>query len=357
MRVLLRLGGVELWRVVRGEHLGHRLADHLLLEDDRAVEVAAVAGHRGQVDSLLEELLRELASPVGPEVEVDRCVLRPEPGTGQDDGLDELVGHPTCVGGLDRRHRVSGLLALAGEDRRQRALGALPTLVAVHRVVAAADRDDPRPFGDQLGEVTARRRRRHVAPVGEGVDVRPLGHVLPACQLEERPQLVDVRVDAAVGDEAEQVDVAAALSGPAEGAEEGRVLEELTGLDRPVDAHEVLEGHAAGPDREVADLGVPHLPRREPDVLARRAQGRVGMARPEIVEDGRVRQLDRVPRAGRRTSPSVEDDERYERVRRAAVSQIAVKESTSSEAPPTSAPSTSSWERSSSAFSGFTEPP
>ena len=153
------------------------------------------------------------------------------------------------------------------------------------------------------------------------------------------------------------MDVAAALAGAPEGIDEGRVLEELTGLDRPVDPHEVLEDHAARADRQVPDLGVPHLPRREPDVLARRAQGRVGVARPEIVEDGRVRQLDRVPGAGRRTAPPVEDDERYERVRRAAVSQIAVKESTSSEAPPTSAPSTSSWERSSSAFSGFTEPP
>ena len=101
----------------------------------------------------------------------------------------------------------------------------------------------------------------------------------------------------------------------------------------------------------------PIWPGGQPDVLARRAQRRVRVARPEVVEDGRVRQLDRVPGAGRRAAPAVEDDERYERVRRAAVSQIAVKESTSSEAPPTSAPSTSSWERSSSAFSGFTEPP
>ena len=65
------------------------------------------------------------------------------------------------------------------------------------------------------------------------------------------------------------------------------------------------------------------------------------VALPERVEDRRVGQLDGVPGPRRSAAPAVEDDERYERERRAAVRQIAVKESTSREAPPTSAPSTS----------------
>ena len=91
--------------------------------------------------------------------------------------------------------------------------------------------------------------------------------------------------------------------------------------------------------------------------LARSIQGRVREARPEIVEDPRVGELDRIAGSGRRTAPAVEDDERYERESRAAVSQIAVNDPTSSEAPPTRAPSTSGCSSSSAEFSGLTEPP
>ena len=169
--------------------------------------------------------------------------------------------------------------------------------------------------------------------------------------------MVDVRVDPAIGDEPEQVNVGAALPGGPEGAGERRVREEVAGLDRLVHPHQVLQDDAARADRQVADFRVSHLAGREPDVLPGRAQGRVRVARPELVEDGRLGQLDGVPRPRRRAPPPVEDDERYERERRAAVRQIAANESMSREAPPTRAPSTSGWARSSSALSGFTEPP
>ena len=77
-----------------------------------------------------------------------------------------------------------------------------------------------------------------------------------------------MRVDAAVRDEPEQMDVLAAL----EGAAQRGVLEELAGLDRPVHAHEVLEEDAARADRQVADLGVAHLALRQADRLARRGE-------------------------------------------------------------------------------------
>ena len=163
-------------------------------------------------------------------------------------------------------------------------------------------------------------------------------------------EVVDVRVDAAVRDEAEQVDVPATL----EGAAQGRVLEERAVLDRAVHAHQVLVEDPARPDRQVADLGVPHLAGRQADRLAGGLQLRVRVLGPDPVEDRRVGQLDGVARAGRRTAPPVEDDERYEG--RAAL-QIAANEATSSEAPPTSAPSTSGCASSSAALSGLTEPP
>ena len=176
--------------------------------------------------------------------------------------------------------------------------------------------------------------------------------VFSGANVEQRLEVVDVRVDAAVRDEPEQMDVLASL----EGAAQGVVLEQLAGLDRLVHAHEVLEEDAARADRQVPDLGVPHLALRQADGRARRRELRVREVAPQPVEDGRVGELDRVARPGRRDSPAVEDDERYEGIR-AAVSHIALKESTSSDAPPTRAPSTSGCASSAPALSGLTEPP
>ena len=162
--------------------------------------------------------------------------------------------------------------------------------------------------------------------------------------------MIHVRVDAAVGDEPQQVHVLAALECP----DEGRVLEERAVLDRLVDAHQVLEEHAPGADRQVPDLGVAHLAVRQADRLAGRLQRRVRVLGPEPVEHGGVGELDRVPRPGRGESPPVKDDKRYERI---AARQIAANDSTSSDAPPTRAPSTLGWASSSAALSGFTEPP
>jgi hypothetical protein len=175
-------------------------------------------------------------------------------------------------------------------------------------------------------------------------------------QLEQRAQMVDVRMDATVGDKAQQVHVARPLARTPERRHERLVLEERAVGNRPVDPLEVLVEHTAGADRQVADLGIAHLSRRQSDRFARCRESRVRVVRPEPVEHRRRRQLDRVSRTRRRAAPAVQDDERYER-ERAAASHIAANESISSDAPPTSAPSTSGCAISSAAFSGFTDPP
>ena len=58
MRVLLRLGAVELPDAVVREHLRERLLDELLAEGDRAVEVVPVPRHGRQIDAQLPELDR-----------------------------------------------------------------------------------------------------------------------------------------------------------------------------------------------------------------------------------------------------------------------------------------------------------
>jgi hypothetical protein len=81
--------------------------------------------------------------------------------------------------------------ALTLDDRPERTLGAIPALVAIHRVVPARDRGDA--LDRQLGEVVHRRVRGDVAPVGERMDPRLLGR-----EAEQGLEMVDVRVHAAV---------------------------------------------------------------------------------------------------------------------------------------------------------------
>ncbi len=108
MGVLLGLGNVELADVVLGQDFRDGFVDVLLAERNRAVEVVAVAGHRRQVVTAVEEQLRELASAVGAEVEEDRGVLPPEARPAFDhDRLDELVRHTLVVAPLHFRHRFS----------------------------------------------------------------------------------------------------------------------------------------------------------------------------------------------------------------------------------------------------------
>src|SRR4051794_39065335 len=102
----------------------------------------------------------------------------------------------------------------------------------------------------------------------------------------------------------------------------------------------------------MADLAVAHLPLRQTDGRARRDERRMRALGPEPVEHRRLRELDRIARAGRRDAPAVEDDEGYESVRHSET-----KLWTSSDAPPTSAPSTDGCASSSAALSGLTEPP
>ena len=240
----------------------------------------------------------------------------------------------------------------AHRERVERLLRPLPALVPVHRVVAADDRRQLR--RRQLREIGHGRGRRDVPSVGEGVDPRPLLELQSTRELEQGPEVVDVGVDAAVGDEPEQMDCAAARPRPLERADERFVLEERALADR-------LRSPAAGPGRGFGrsrssggrPRSFPSGP-REAQPPRRRPQRRVRILPPEPVEDGRTGQLDGVARPRRRTAPPVEDDERYEVE---AARQIAAKESGSSEAPPTRAPSIDGWASRSAAFSGLTEPP
>ena len=232
-------------------------------------------------------------------------------------------------------------------------------MVTVHRVVAADDGRDP--VGRERVEVRRARLGRDVAAVGERMDPRRLGHPGARRDIEKRAEMIDVRVDAAGRHEAEQMHRPTPRPGAAERAGERIVLEERSVLDRATHADEILVEDPTRADRQVTDLGVPHLPVGQPDGGPGRGQLRTRERRHETVEDRRVRELDRVPGPRRSDAPPVEHDEGDERPLRdahaVAARQIAANDSGSSDAPPTSAPSIAGWAISSSAFSGLTEPP
>ncbi len=164
-----------------------------------------------------------------------------------------------------------------------------------------------------------------------------------------------MRVDAAVRYESEEVNVSPSFPRALEGAAKRGVLVERAVRDGQIDAHEVLEQDTTRADGEVADLRVAHLPVGKPDGAPGGGKGRAWEPFPQVVEDRRVGELDGVAGPGRGDSPAVEDDERYER--EAAIRHRFEKDAGSSEAPPTRAPSIEGRDRSSAAFSGFTEPP
>ena len=216
------------------------------------------------------------------------------------------------VGLGDRLGGGGGAQPLRVHDRVVGELGPLPAAVAIHRVVAAADRGDAPGVAQpalELLEVAGRGLRQRVAPVGERVHDE-VGHALLRGELDAGLDVLPARVHAAVGDEAHQVQPPArAVSGRRAGRAQRLVLEEAAVRDRIVDPGQVLLDDRAGAEVHVADLRVAHLAVGQADVATAGREGRVRVALPELVEDRRRRLAHRVSRPVRGQAPAVEDDE------------------------------------------------
>ena len=125
------------------------------------------------------------------------------------------------------------------------------------------------------------------------------------------------------------------------------VAREAAIRDRVVDAGQVLAQDGAGPQVEVADLRVAHLPVGEANRAPGGVQLRMRMVCPQAIEHGRVRHLDRVARPRRREPPAIEDHEAdplhggRRGAHSAAAATIRANSFGSRLAPPTRAPSTS----------------
>ena len=212
-----------------------------------------------------------------------------------------------------------GLRGRGGEGRAaidQQLVGggdAIPALVAVHRVVAADDGGDARAGGFRAHAVHERQRcggaaRRRVAAVEECVD-EDSRHARGRRHADQRGDLPLVAVHAAGGEQAQHVHCRTVA--PRRGQRGGKhgIALELAGLDRVVDAREVLVDHAARPDIQVTHFGVAHLAGGQPHMQLGGIDRRVRRRREQ---PGPVRHrgdADRVVRRGLAAAESVQDQQ------------------------------------------------
>ena len=95
--------------------------------------------------------------------------------------------------------------------------------------------------------------------------------------LQQPTQMVDVAVDAAVGDQSHEVDASAVGLGVGDGVLECLNFEEGPVADGEADAGEVLVDDAPGADVEVPHFAVAHLAFGQAHGLTVGGQGGVGM--------------------------------------------------------------------------------
>ena len=136
-----------------------------------------------------------------------------------------------------------------------------------------------------------------------------VAHAFPPRHLHQRREVRVLAVDAAVGDQAQQVQRSGARR--VHRASQHLVMEERARFDRPVDADQVLVDDASGAQVGVPDLAVPHLSFGEPDGQAAGLELRDREMRGELVDVRGALQQDGVSLATGGVAPSVEDDQQH----------------------------------------------
>ena len=307
-----------------GQHLRYDAVERHQREQrfQEAVEVSGVFNHadgggeihlpRAQkpVEGGVQQRSENFARTVGAEVGHYNAVAVPHAGIVADRrGQNELVGHPASVAGLHRGHRLLRAFALARHQHGVGLCDPVPPLVAVHGVIAPANRGDggaaqPGNVTAQLFEINRGRRRRGVPPVEKGVyrhrnaraveDAGQHGHV------------VLMRMHAAGGYQPQQVAGAAAFFQPPDQPRQGGVGGQCAVRDGGIDAADVLIDDAAGAEVEMADLGIAHLAAGQPDLGAAGLQQRLRARRHEPVVDRRRGLGDGVVLGFRAVAPAVQ---------------------------------------------------
>ena len=228
VRIFFGFRHAELGAAGFRDHLAEQVI-HALGREQRAhqrgerIAVAGHAGGGGEADAArareegeigLEQSGEQFADAIGAEIEAQQGVAVAHAAVIVDHrGYDELVGDVGIVAGVDRRGGVGVAVALALGHRGVGSRYPVPAFVAVHGVVAAADRGDRGAVGQlaaELGEAGGAGAGRGVAAVHPGV------HAHPDAGIGQHPgecdRVILMRVHAALGEQAHQVAGAAAAA-------------------------------------------------------------------------------------------------------------------------------------------------
>ena len=233
---------------------------------------------------------------------------------GNHDGLDELVGDIGIVAGLDAFLGAFKGVALAFDQEIVGLFHAVPALVAVHGIEAAADGCHlAGGFGHLLFQLLNEAQTTagvRVAAVHEGVDIDFVQTFLFG-HAQEFVHMIQGAVNAAVGGEAHQVQLLAAGLHIFVGGLDLLILEELVLTAGDVDLHQVLVHHAACTQVHVAHFGVTHLAIGKADVFAAGLQVAVGIFLPQRVDIGRALGPDGVGIVVAAFTPAVQNHKKY----------------------------------------------
>ena len=305
----------------------------------RNLEVAVVLQHAGVDDlghtdalELVEvvaglEGLGDLDRAVAAEVEEDDGVAVADGADraaviGDDEGRQVLVDDALVLL-TQRRDRLAG----RGEAPPGAEDVGLPAeldhapvrLVAVHRDAHAAAAGGEARLevgaaeaghkGLHVVDVVQGAGRRHVAAVEQGVDAHA-PDALGAGLADQGLELVDVGVDVAVGEQADEVHDAAGRAHVLDEALPDRGGKDLAALDRLVDELGALGIDLAGAEGVVPDLGVAHVVvRGEADGRAMGLDRGPGVVLKELVEGRRARGAHRIAGLIAADADAVQDDE------------------------------------------------
>src|SRR5207247_910099 len=257
------------------------------------------------------ECPHDLAHAGGADVGSDGAVSAPDARHAGDRARrHELVGLARLVGAPDGRDGIGGGVAHAVHHRVVGDLGARPALVPVHRVVAAHHGRAAGPPAvltqqvDQLLHEREGRLGRRVAPVEPGVDRH--GQLVQVAEHDPGGEVLVERVHAAVSDQTQQVERAAATPHLAAQLRHRRQPEERPRLDRLGDAHDVLGHDAPGPEIQVSHFAVADLSLGQAHRESGRVEQRARRSRPETMPGGCIPQLDGVPLPSGTEPPAVE---------------------------------------------------
>ncbi len=323
--IFLGFGKVELGHTLFGHPFAQRVDDRLFRENRVHIGVVLVgilghSKHRVQAgtarhiesgEGRIADGGEDLAHPVSAEVEGEKAVALFHPREiANDSGGQEFIGLAIRIARLD-----GGGSALRSRSHApaldHQAIGLfdpLPAIIAVHCEVAAYDGDDLGPLrqsGFQSLDLPDSRFRRHIAPVGDGVDCH--GDASLADHPRGFGDMRLMRMDAPGRGKADKMRGAARSLHLGDEALQRGALAKAAIFDRQVDLPEVHRHNAACADVGMAHLGIAHLAGRQANIGAMGDEFGMGAGGQKPVEGRRICQKRGIGGRVFALAPAVED--------------------------------------------------